>query len=137
MGRHTMRALSVAAVVSALLVSCGPRGQEPEELYPEDICSLCRMAVSDPRFAAEIVSAEGEVFKFDDIGCLESFQEQDRDLPGAAVFVKDFESALWLPIGEATIVSTEMSTPMGSGKLAFSSPEASRRFLERLDPSGL
>ncbi|MCL2645230.1 MAG: hypothetical protein FWD51_07205, partial [Betaproteobacteria bacterium] len=73
-----MRAFRFSAFAAALLllVACGKRGNWPEGMVPihwdRDTCVSCAMAISDPRFAVELIhgkSAKGAL-KFDDIGCL-------------------------------------------------------------------
>jgi copper chaperone NosL len=98
---------------------CSPSEITPIDIYPEDMCSQCRMAISDQRFASEIISDQREVFKFDDIGCMEQFRSLRNDLKIAAVFYKDYETKHWIPSDHATIVETDVMTPMGSGKVAF------------------
>jgi copper chaperone NosL len=95
------------------------------------MCSHCRMAISDQRFAAEIITADGEVFKFDDLGCVERFKEKSADLKIAATFVKDYETKNWLPYERSTIVQTSIKTPMGSGKVALADSAKAREFLEK------
>ncbi len=123
-----------AIIILALMATgCGSSEVVPEDLYPEDACSHCRMAISDPHFAAEIITPEREVFKFDDIGCMEKFQSQLSEQT-LFIFVRDFEDDRWLPLQSSTIVRTGIITPMGSGKLAFSSPESADRFRSEHPP---
>jgi copper chaperone NosL len=118
-----------ALILLALMVTgCGSSEVVPEDIYPEDACAHCRMAISDPRFAAEIITPEREVFKFDDIGCMEAFQEH-LSATTLFIFVRDFDNDQWLPLESSTIVRTGIMTPMGSGKLAFSSPASAEHFL--------
>lgn len=116
-----MRSIDLFFVGAALmLASCSSRAPKPVDIFAEDACSTCRMAISNVSFAAEIISTESEVFKFDDIGCLESWKEKPGQLEIAAVFYKDYETKLWLGESESIVVRTGVMTPMGSGKLAFS-----------------
>lgn len=128
--------ITACGLLLSVLSSCATQEVTPVDLYPEDECSHCRMTVSDPRFAAEIITVDGEVFKFDDIGCMEAYQLRHPEIRAGGVFVMDFDSATWLSAGKATIISTEVSTPMGSGKLAFNGREASERFLAQYGESG-
>jgi copper chaperone NosL len=114
-----------------MLVGCGSSEIKPVDVYPEDMCAYCRMAVSDQRFAAEIISETRDVFKFDDIGCMENFQKKSASLKLAAQFVKDYETKKWVPLEDATIVNTNMFTPMGSGKVAFSDRSKAEEFLKQ------
>ncbi|MEX1138251.1 MAG: nitrous oxide reductase accessory protein NosL [Bacteroidota bacterium] len=98
---------------------CSFTDVKPVDLYPEDSCAQCRMAVSDPAFASQIITEDSEVFKFDDLGCLENYRKKNPDVKVRATFVSDYESKTWLPLEKSVIVKTGISTPMGSGKLAF------------------
>jgi copper chaperone NosL len=111
--------------------ACGSSEIKPVDIYPEDMCSHCRMAISDQRFAAEIITADGEVFKFDDLGCVERFKEKSADLKIAATFVKDYETKNWLPYERSTIVQTSIKTPMGSGKVALADSSRAQEILEQ------
>lgn len=117
------------ALTAAAMVGCGSSEIRPVDIYPEDMCAHCRMAVSDPHFAAEIINKDREVFKFDDIGCMEEFSAKMQSEP-AELFVKDFETTEWVPLTKATIVETDVFTPMGSGKVAFKDPAKANRFAE-------
>lgn len=107
----------MAAVLLAL--GCSSSDVKPVDLYPEDSCAQCRMAVSDPAFASQMITTDSEVFKFDDLGCLENYRKKNPGLKIRAIFVSEYESKTWLPFEKSVIVKTGVSTPMGSGKLAF------------------
>lgn len=124
--------LLVAALAG--LSGCGPSEARPVELFPEDMCALCRMAISDHRFASEIISESGEVFKFDDIGCLEAYRSGHEDVKISALFVMDYEQKAWLRWESAVIVETDIFTPMASGKVAFADSARAMEF-KRLHPA--
>ncbi len=111
--------------------ACGSSEIEPVDIYPEDMCSHCRMAISDQRFAAEIITVSGGVFKFDDLGCMERFREKSSDLKIAAKFVKDYETKNWIPYERSTIVQTGIKTPMGSGKVALADSKKAIEYLKK------
>lgn len=114
---------------------CGSSEIKPVDIYPEDMCSHCRMAISDQRFAAEIISVPGEVFKFDDLGCMERYQEKMSNLKTAAKFVKDYEQKIWIPVERSTIVRTSIKTPMSSGLVALADSSQAQEYLRRF-PAG-
>ena len=118
----------------APLAGCGRQGHWPEGMaeikWDRDTCVRCSMVISDRRFAAEMRGGEkNTVFKFDDISCLEQFRAQRPDQKVAAVFVKEYETKDWLRLEGAVIVETGVSTPMGSGKVAFRDSTRAREFL--------
>lgn len=122
-------AASVIGSLGALLVGCGSKEIKPVEISPKDICAHCRMAIADQRVASEIISDKGEVFKFDDIGCLEEFfKMKPATLMVAAAFYKDYATTAWVPAERATVVETGIITPMSSGKVAFADSSAAERF---------
>lgn len=45
-----------------------PSGPVPI-VWDKEVCAECRMLVGEPKFAAQVQSAEGEVLNFDDPGC--------------------------------------------------------------------
>jgi copper chaperone NosL len=127
-------------VIAGLLVTvsgCGKGEHRPVDLYPEDMCGFCRMAVSDHRCAAEIITLSGEVLKFDDISCMENYRAMNTTVGVAAVFVKNFEDRAWLPLSGAIVAETDIATPMGSGKIAFADSARARAFLREHSPQGL
>jgi copper chaperone NosL len=113
-----------------VLGGCGSSEIKPVDIYPEDTCSNCRMAISDQRFAAEIITASEEVFKFDDLGCMESFKAKSHDLKIAAAFVRDYETKNWIFYERSTIVQTSLKTPMSSGKVALADSSRANEVLK-------
>lgn len=111
-----------------LFIGCGSSEIEPVEIFPEDNCSHCRMAISSEQFASEIITVQREVFKFDDIGCLLTYRSENREQEVAATYLKDFDTKVWLRWENAVIVETAVSTPMGSGKVAFKDSLRAREF---------
>jgi copper chaperone NosL len=101
------------------LVGCATRESKPVDIYPEDMCSNCKMAFSDHRFASEIINDQREVFKFDDIGCMLKFRAAHEGMKIMATYLKDYDTKEWIPYERSTIIETDIETPMGSGKVAF------------------
>ncbi len=114
-------ARALLVVCFLLLIGCGRAELRPVELLPEDMCAFCKMAISEKRFASELITQDGEALKFDDIGCMLRFRKE-RSNPElvAATFVIDFETHEWLRFEEAYFVkSKEFRTPMDGNWAAF------------------
>ena len=60
------------------LTNCSPEGPDPIILN-KDICSFCKMNISDGHFGAEIITEKGRIFKFDDISCMMAYKSQHQD----------------------------------------------------------
>ncbi len=97
------------------------------------MCAFCKMAISQKRYAAELVEASGNVFKFDDIGCMVHFAEQRSWIARPPVrFVHDYGSPAWLEASRASFVlSPEIPSPMASGLIAVKDPAQAEQYAAR------
>src|SRR5262249_26365697 len=82
----------VALLLGALwLAGCGKPKFDPVEIAEEDMCAFCKMAISEKQYAAEFLNRDGDVFKFDDIGCMVSYVVEKKVGDSVAAFyVVDF-----------------------------------------------
>ena len=110
-----------ASLVLALALSgCASGPPEPAPLDTRnESCAACRMAVSEARFAAQLVSP-GELPRFfDDIGCLAGFVKTGRAPSAATAFVADHETRAWVRADAAIYTRVpHLATPMGSHLIA-------------------
>ncbi|MCA9553944.1 MAG: thioredoxin family protein [Myxococcales bacterium] len=60
--------LSLLAVVALACTSAEPVPRSPH--WNKDGCAHCRMAISDPAAAAQLVGSGGLIRHYDDLGCL-------------------------------------------------------------------
>jgi copper chaperone NosL len=126
-----MRSVGLAwGLASLVTVAAGCRGAPPEPAALDtknDQCAFCRMAVSDRKFAGQVVAPGEEPSFFDDIGCLQSHLGQAAVPVGAVAYVADHGSGRWVRAASAvyTYVAS-LDTPMGSHLIAHAD-EASRR----------
>jgi copper chaperone NosL len=108
-------------MVAGAAVACAGGPPRPATLDPgDDSCSYCRMVVSDPRFAGQIVARGEDPLFFDDLGCLRDYIHGGRSVPaGAVAYVVDHRTGTWVPGGRAVFTSVpDLSTPMGGGIIA-------------------
>jgi copper chaperone NosL len=104
-----------------LVLSCRQNTIEPVAIVAGDMCSYCKMDISEKRFAAEFIDRDGQPFKFDEIGCMLSYiREKKNKTAISAYFVMDFNQKEWLKADDAYYVrSEELTTPMNGGIVAF------------------
>jgi copper chaperone NosL len=125
-----MKASIAAMVVAAAACQPGPPG--PAKLDTRnDACAHCRMGVSDPRFAAQLVAPREEPRFFDDLGCLRDFLRAHPELPrGTVAYVADHRTGAWVRAAVAVYARAPgLATPMSSQLVAHqdaSSREADR-----------
>ncbi len=114
-----IRALRLGAFVAAL-AACASRPPEPAPLDTRnEQCGVCRMPVSEARFASQVV-APGELPRFfDDLRCLASFVKGGTPPAGAVAFVADHRTRAWHRADRAVYTRIPgLATPMGSHLIA-------------------
>lgn len=105
-----------------LLAACGNAAttelKPPEIHYGEDICEFCGMIISDERFAAGYITADGQERIFDDLGGM-FIAHLERQEEVRAFFVHDYENPRWIRAETAYyVLSEQVATPMLHGLLA-------------------
>ncbi len=97
---------------------------EPEPIHVgKDNCDFCKMTISDQRFAAEIVTTKGKVYKFDDLSCAAKFyNEKNTEQSGfGEVYVSDYAHPNQLILAKESFIfsSRDLRSPMNGNFAAF------------------
>lgn len=101
-------------------VACSEAEIKPVDIAAEDVCSHCKMAISEKQFAAEFITPDGDASKFDDIGCMLDYLKEKPDTKVAAHFFMDYETKQWVNGRAASFTkSAEITSPMSGGIIAF------------------
>jgi hypothetical protein len=142
------RAAAVLAIVAVLgiagwlvLGAVREAGRLPEGPVPvafdRAACAHCRMLVGETSFAAQLQGQDGQIFDFDDPGCLLRFEAERRPAVHARWF-HHLREERWLPGDAVAFVAVE-PTPMGYGLGAVDagtpgalSLDAARRHVEEV-----
>jgi copper chaperone NosL len=115
-----MRRMLAAMTLMVATMACAQATPQPAALDTRnDACARCRMAVSDGRFAGQIVAPGHEPKFYDDLGCLRK-ELASSPLPrGAAVFVADHRTGAWV-LAERAVYTFHpaFATPMASHLIA-------------------
>jgi len=112
------------AVIAGVLLIVGlaaimvVRSQQPPSgvraiVWDRESCAHCGMTISDHRFACQLQTASGEIYDFDDPGCLLSFLGE-RHPAVHAIYFHALEGEAWLQAPAVAFV-TGQHTPMGYG----------------------
>lgn len=105
------------------------RLQEPAE---DTLCEMCNMKVymKDEEmgvFSAQAVKPDGSIAFYDDIGCLLNAELAQNKVNEK--FVRDYVTLNWINIEEATIVKTELKSPMNWGYIFFAYEEDANTYI--------
>jgi copper chaperone NosL len=112
-----------------LLFFCNSCTTAPQAIVVgKDVCSYCKMPVSDNRFGAEVITGKGKIYKFDDAHCVLSFLhapnfQNEKDYK---VYVVDFSgNHSLIPASKALFLKSEaLRSPMNGNIAAFSNSDS-------------
>lgn len=131
--------VNVLLLVSAswLLDGCSS-GPQPV-VAGKDNCYLCKMTVTDTRYAAELITEKGKVYKFDDIYCLQSFIKSNvlDDNNVRAVYLADFAGDHQLVKAEECFIlqGGDIRGPMNGHVIAFRNKDSMKHMEARYNAS--
>lgn len=102
------------------LVSCGHAQPVPVKLNVDN-CDHCKMTIADTKFAAELITKKGRIYKFDDIICMIDFAKTFDQIKDAKYFVTDFKSTdKFIEAPNAFYIKGgNLKSPMGGNIAAF------------------
>lgn len=121
-------------LLSAILMQSCSRSFEAID-YGKDACGHCRMTIMDDRYAAEMITQKGKVYKFDDVICMIQFGQGQGDTEGSLFYVEDYlkKKDGALEVEEAVFLKSEFfSSPMNGNYAAFASAEDATRLKDSL-----
>lgn len=81
--------LFLPLTIAVSMTSCSGTGKEPIIINKEH-CTYCKMIISDLKYASEIVTKKGRVYKFDDLICLIAFLKEEPDFQVKDIYVCNF-----------------------------------------------
>ncbi|MBL8627725.1 MAG: hypothetical protein JNK64_40955 [Myxococcales bacterium] len=113
-----LAALLAVGVVVVVVLGGSPRA--PDRPVPvvwnRESCAHCRMAIGDPSYAAQLVTTDGAVANFDDVGCLLRYLDEHHPRVHRLWFHHP-SADRWLGADEVGFAQGAM-TPMGWGLTA-------------------
>ncbi len=89
--------------------------------WDRDVCQRCKMAISERKYAFEIVNPKnGKTYKFDDIGCAILWMDEEK-IPWkdkAILWITDAKTGKWIDARKAYYTNDSI-TPMAYGIAAY------------------
>jgi copper chaperone NosL len=126
--KKRLSAFMTVCSVLILLTGCSNQEQEPIVLHT-DMCDNCRMTIADGRFAAEIMTKKGRVYKFDDMHCMQAFTKEKTNGEVSRYWINDFAADnILTDATKAWYVQHEsLRSPMGGNTAAFPDKAAAEK----------
>jgi len=115
-----------------LVIALNGCSSGPEKINPgKDHCSFCRMTISDPRFACELKTKKGKVYKFDDTQCMLGYIKagtlSKKDIGGTWFSDYSMPDRLFAP-GEVSLCQGDcFKGPMNGNIVAFSNADSMKK----------
>lgn len=120
MKRRTFIKLSLATG-GLVLTGCTCSTAHPKDPHwHQDTCAHCRMTVSEPAFAAQIVGPGYSWRYYDDLGCALKDLDAKPELAEGKLFVRPGQDGAWTP-ADAARYAEGVKTPMNYGFAATDS----------------
>ena len=115
-----------------VLISCNT---EPQPLVVgKDECFYCKMPFVDAKFGAEVITAKGKIYKFDDMGCLINFLKEglgSEEKVNKVLAVNYANNQKLMDVNTSVFLrNADLHTPMNSGIAAFESSDQAKSFLK-------
>lgn len=127
--------LIVGGLLACALVffsACQKAPLKPLNITSNDVCFYCKAPITEIQYAAEFVSKDGFVRKFDDLACLIKNAGKVGKKNIAAFYAMDYPTKQWLAAEEAVFVrSQKFKTPKDGGIIAFKDPSQAQALATR------
>ena len=110
------------------LAACAESG--PQEInVGKDQCDNCKMTISEPKYATQLITEKGRVYKFDDISCLNDYEVSNTETTtNAKTYVADFPTGKFIETSTATLIKGgDIKSPMGGNTQAFENKAAAEK----------
>lgn len=123
-----MKRLNIITMLLCCLLAACSHGPDPIR-YGKDACAHCKMTIMDKRFAAELITAKGKVFKFDAAECMADFLKENSAIANdtkSVFLVNDFTGSVQFSDARKCyfLRDSSLSSPMGGNLAAFLSRPA-------------
>lgn len=128
-----MKSHFLLLTMALFFLSCGETKPVAAKLN-SDNCDYCNMTISDSKFVAELITAKGKIYKFDDLFCLKSFLKENTEQKDPQLYVTNFEQPnTFLTVEDAVFVKSEgINSPMGGNTIALSNNGKAEEYSKRL-----
>ena len=132
----TINKLATATVVFFFMLSFSSCNAGPQQIkMGADNCYFCKMVISDERFGAEVVTAKGKIYKFDDVHCIISFLKTKEVAPTKIkdIYLTDFcSNHQFINVKQTVLLKSDiLKSPMNGNIAAFDNTDSLIKMQQR------
>lgn len=109
-----MKTFFLISILFALVSCTAGRPVPKDPSWNHDLCSHCRMAISEPRFAVQLIGPGSRVRYYDDLGCALADQDEHPELKDGVLYVHPEGQDAWSSAKDGHY-KEKLITPMGYG----------------------
>jgi copper chaperone NosL len=131
MNRNVKLTMFMLVIMVVLVAGCSSAKLEATAINENvDKCEVCNMQVNDDEFATQLITEEGKVYKFDDLGCMNEWKVKNGTDEIAIEFVRDQASSEWVKMDNAYFAyDPSFKSPMAYGIVSFKDKSSAERFI--------
>ncbi|MDN3606746.1 nitrous oxide reductase accessory protein NosL [Kaistella yonginensis] len=125
-----MKLFGKLLVASSMIVLAACSESMPQEIaVGKDQCANCKMTISEPKYATQLITEKGRLYKFDDISCMNDYEVSNTESTGnAKTYVADFPSGEFIEKTTATFIKGgDIKSPMGGNTQAYKDKAAAEK----------
>lgn len=126
LNRLDKKGRNLTAFLAGFLFFIGCGIPEPEAIrLHQDKCEYCKMNIADGRFAAEMITQKGRIYKYDDISCMVNYINQNPEPQFHSLWVCQYDKPGELIDAQTAryVQSEALRSPMAGNTAAFLSAE--------------
>ena len=130
-----MKLFGKLLVASSMIVLAACSESMPQEIaVGKDQCANCKMTISEPKYATQLITEKGRLYKFDDISCMNDYEVSNTESTGnAKTYVADFPSGEFIEKTTATFIKGgDIKSPMGGNTQAYKDKAAAEKAANEL-----
>ncbi len=125
LGRNLFGSRGLGITLTGLLLlvfvsACQKTEVKPLDIATGDICYRCKAPIVEKRYAAEFVTKDGFVRKFDDVSCMIQHAVKVGKGNISAYYATDYATQTWMNAEEGHYIrSDQIQTPKQGGIIGF------------------
>ena len=133
---NILKSVLATSIITLSILSCSESGPKDIALG-KDQCDNCQMTIADQKYATELITEKGRVYKFDDIICMQDYATSNPDKSkNAQTYVIDYPSGKFIESSQATFITGgNIKSPMNGNTQAYENKNAAQEAANQLGAS--